>query len=137
MTNSNATELDKIFGKYETGIWKLGRTLDDPKSGMSCGEYDAERMKLIEECAQAVAVTLGAEKPCYATDYTHEHCKYSVNRGWTEDATLGAGECEWIYPQGALGWLGRFKCSACGHAFSDCDESEWNYCPNCGKAVKR
>ena len=33
-----------------------------------------------------VAATLGSDtKLCYATDYTHGHCKYSVNRGWTED----------------------------------------------------
>lgn len=33
--------------------------------------------------------------PCYATDYTHEHCKYSVNRGWVENVahgTLTAGQ---------------------------------------------
>ena len=35
---------------------------------------------------QAIIATLGSDaKPCYATDYTHGHCKYSVNRGWTED----------------------------------------------------
>ena len=59
MTDSNATELDKIFEEYETGLWRLGRTLDNPKSDMSCGEYDAERMKLIDECVQAVTATLG------------------------------------------------------------------------------
>lgn len=32
------------------------------------------------------AATLGSDaKLCYATDYTHGRCKYSVNRGWTED----------------------------------------------------
>ena len=35
---------------------------------------------------QAIATTLKNDvKPCYATDYTHEHCKYSVNRDWTEN----------------------------------------------------
>lgn len=27
-------------------------------------------------------------RPCYATEHTHETCKYSINRGWTENITI-------------------------------------------------
>lgn len=34
--------------------------------------------------------------PCYATDYTHEHCKYSVNRGWVENVAHGTLTAEQV-----------------------------------------
>lgn len=40
---------------------------------------------------------LGSDtKPCYATDYTHEHCKYSVNRGWVENVAHGTLTAEQV-----------------------------------------
>ena len=46
----------------------------------------AEGLRKLDAIEQAVAATLRSNtKPCYATDYTHDHCKYSVNRGWVED----------------------------------------------------
>ena len=36
---------------------------------------------------QAIAATLGSDtKPCYAADENYRRCKYSVNRGWCDDA---------------------------------------------------
>lgn len=98
---------------------------------------------------QAVAATLGHGKQCFATNYTHEHCKYSVNKKWMEDTrfyipTLGRGECEWDfieeikhefqYPD----WI--IKCSACGYTLQLPNGEYPNYCAQCGarnKAVKR
>ena len=98
------------------------------------------------EPKQAIAATLGDDgKPCYATDYTHARCKYSVNRGWTEDtkfyvptAKLGRGTCKNKAPE----YL-DFLCSECGfvHYLDDVnctgDGNEWEYCPKCGLEVKR
>ena len=108
---------------------------------------------------QAIAATLGSDaKPCYATDYTHARCKYSVNRGWTEDtkfyvptATLGRGTCEWQGSTGQ-GWCqGAYDESieeydgftvtrhyfSCGHGALMADGEKPNYCPHCGCEVKR
>ena len=53
-------------------------------------------------------------------------------------ATLGNGECENVAPD----YL-DFLCSKCGFVHYHSDENDtgdgndWNYCPRCGKAVKR
>lgn len=52
-----------------------------------CGEY----LGTAEEFA-----AMAGEKRCFATDYTHERCKYSVDRGWVEDVELGSGTCKRI-----------------------------------------
>ena len=57
-------------------------------------------------------------------------------------ATLGGGECEWeLEHSGTL--YDKWRCSECKFLFVEprCDQGYTdlvpNYCPNCGKAVKR
>lgn len=57
-------------------------------------------------------------------------------------ATLGSGECEWLLEHsGTL--YDKWRCSKCGylHVESRTDggatDLDPNFCPNCGKAVKR
>lgn len=60
-------------------------------------------------------------------------------------ATLGTGECAMIpsfTEPGTLNYCQEFCCSACGEymvlqQFPECVGDTPNYCPNCGKAVKR
>ena len=87
---TNATdELHKLLDKY--GIeylthywhtfWRVGSKLYDAVSNVD-GTFTVDNLTP----EQAIAATLRSDaKPCYATDYTHGHCKYSGNRGWTED----------------------------------------------------
>lgn len=57
-------------------------------------------------------------------------------------ATFGSGKCEWMLEHsGPL--YDKWRCSSCGFQFVEprCAQGymdlEPNYCPNCGKAVKR
>ena len=59
-----------------------------------------------------------------------------------EDAALGGGECEWeLEHSGTL--YDKWRCSECKFLFVEprCDHGYTdlvpNFCPNCGKAVKR
>lgn len=57
-------------------------------------------------------------------------------------ATLGSGECEWMLKHSGP-FYDKWRCSSCGFQFVEprCAQGymdlEPNYCPNCGKAVKR
>lgn len=88
---------------------------------------------------QAIAATLGSDaKPCYATDLTHDSCKYSVNRGWIENATLESGECELVETESysnAHEVIHVLECSACGET---CEHVNGAYprCPHCGAHAK-
>jgi len=105
---------DSFLGEY--------KTVFDSKYGMRCCMYQvgnslffSNNLPVTPE--QAVAVALGNDaKSCYATDYTHERCKYSVNRGWTEDTkfyipilkhdTLGSGR---VNEDSIDKWLREFQ----------------------------
>ena len=58
-------------------------------------------------------------------------------------ATLGRGTCEWVLEHsGTL--YDKWRCSNCGYLFVESrvdqgikDDFDPNYCPNCGRAVKR
>ena len=88
-----------------------------------CGEY----LGTAEEFA-----AMAGEKRCFATDYTHERCKYSVDRGWVEDAELGSGTCKASKPNCSDFFN---LCSECGEQWSQVSAPK--FCPNCGKAVER
>lgn len=43
--------------------------------------------RIADKLEQAIAATLKSNaKPCYATDENYKRCKYSVNRGWCDNA---------------------------------------------------
>lgn len=122
-------------------------------------------VKMADELEQAIAATLGSDaKPCYATDYTHEHCKYSVNRGWVENiahGTLTADDVRDLIERHSAWVIGNNRCFHNGayeeiadelnaHVGRTCkleplsaldvtlnmlDQTEWGACSECGCAV--
>ena len=72
------------------------------------------------------------------SDWTWHDVSVKMADDIEQAATLGAVECE------NLGYPMDFTCSECGCEVSGGDElghnsnmGEFNFCPNCGKAVKR
>lgn len=108
----------------------------------------------LDELEQAIAATLGSGtltaeqvrdavlenfEEAHETRYDHwKPSKFDWQAIADElNATLGSGECE-IYRVGNTQDVR--KCSACGklmHFNHPLDRDCLNYCPNCGKAVKR
>ena len=72
-------------------------------------------------------------KECFATGLTYRRCKYSVNRGWRDS------QCRNIAPKNYIDFL----CSECHfvHYHNDeidgGDDNDWEFCPKCGRSVKR
>ena len=84
--------------------------------------------------AQVIDATLGRGEcqECHATEQNYNRCKYSVNRGWRDS------QCRNIAPSYI-----DFLCSECHfvHYHSDENDSgdgnDWEFCPKCGRSVKR
>ena len=90
---------------------------------------------------QAIAATLGnrtltAEQVREAVEeHTHDFGNDWQAMADELNATLGSGECE-ITDNGTWGY--PYVCSACDASFdADVNNGDFNYCPNCGRAVKR
>lgn len=93
-------EQQRLFGESVTPEQAIAATLggekpyytdrDDNGNHITCAQC-GEYLGTAEEFA-----AMAGEKRCFATDYTHERCKYSVDRGWVEDVELGSGTCKRI-----------------------------------------
>ena len=59
MTDNRTTELREKLNKLIIELDRLDITLDSPSSGMTLGEYEQEREKLLDGFTQAIAATLG------------------------------------------------------------------------------
>ena len=95
---------------------------------------------------QAIAATLGNDRESELLAALNKAAgnwaKADARARELESATLGGGECEWVLEHsGAL--YTKSSCSECGFVFVEpllCREYlalEPNFCPCCGKAVKR
>ena len=60
MTDNRTTELREKLNKLIIELDRLDITLDSPSSGMTLGEYEQEREKLLDGFMQAIAATLGS-----------------------------------------------------------------------------
>ena len=128
MNDSNATEL--LPCPFCGGEAKLIRADHPSYTQHSEGWY------VICGCGASLGYHgVGGEFETYG-DFPHELCAVKAWNTRTEQtiaATLGAGECEnqWANIEGA-----GFCCSECNFTVNFV-QKEFNFCPNCGKAVKR
>ena len=61
-TDNRTTELREMLDDLIIELDRLDITLDSPSSGMTIGEYEQEREKLLDGFMQAIAATLGRPK---------------------------------------------------------------------------
>ena len=144
MTDSKtATEL---IIKLVFDLRRLEYEADKTGSDMTLGEYERKEAELIGECVQAVAATLGEQRDP-TEDWLLSVCNQATQdsvaelESKLEAATQGSGECEveeteWL-SYGGEGCDTYRHTLSCGHVSETFDEEPPNYCPNCGKAVKR
>ena len=104
------------------------------------------KMTMIVTPEQAVAATLGEQRDptkdwllSVCNQATHDYVAELESK--LEAATQGSGECEveeteWL-SYGGEGCDTYRHTLSCGHVSETFDEEPPNYCPNCGKAVKR
>ena len=149
MTDSNATELFRSMldergvkwvsppGKNDT-TWVYDGWWHPVKVTPWAGESTLRVTLFDLTPEQAVAATLGAN-----ASLTPEKGVTSGAVGADDwNAALGSGTCEWVLEHsGTL--FDKWRCSKCNFLFVEprCVQGytdlDPNYCPNCGKAVKR
>ena len=152
MTDSKtATELVKKLVFFD--LRKLEYEADKPGSDMTIGEYERKEAELIGECVQAIAATLVSstltaeqvEDVVYRNVKFYEGGDVDVQSIAHElNAMLESGECEFVIEDNMNETEGMgdvwFRCTSCDTCF-DYYADDWlmkmNYCPHCGKAVKR
>ena len=155
MTDSNATELHKLCEILdEHGIeWTKGdvsyQVVWTNPNGQHCSAmwWKPTLTVLISGCTpeQAVAATLGAvDNPpldkllrCLENDYD------GLRKVWLTESTeaLERGECEMELTDTSYHGFDVYRCSSCGTEVAELTymgkSDKPNFCPNCGKAVKR
>lgn len=82
--DNRTTELREKLNKLVIELDRLDITLDSPSSGMTLGEYEQEREKLLDGFTQAISATLGSERTCCDTGENEWHfvcsaCGYEQN----------------------------------------------------------
>lgn len=162
------SELGAAFEKAE-GLRKLGAIESAIAATLGGGKLTAEQVReatyahsIHADCAdadfQAIAdelnVTLGSDaKPCYAADANYERCKYSVNRGWCDDApflvwddtghlfiTMG-GLKTWDVTDDARKWFATLGAGTCRMIYDEEASGDEYYpteeyrCSECSKHV--
>ena len=107
MTSAIDNRTTELLKDYAFALRRLEYDVDKPGSNMTLGEYEAEEKRVTDEYAQALAATLGSETCEVVGSYYYDD-----------------------YDQY------EFEFS-CGHSVNMYDKEPPNYCPSCGKAVKR
>lgn len=114
MTDNRTTELREKLDNLIIELGRLDITLDSPASDMTIGEYEQEREKLLDGFIQAIAATLGSGT-CEVESFDD-----GVDEGMD-------GE---LFSYAPPTWY-----LSCGHTAQGTEMP--NFCPVCGKAVKR
>lgn len=105
--SDETTELSEKLNKLIIELDRLDNTLDSPSSGMTIGEYEQEREKLLDGFTQAIAAwNARAERTC---ECVSEYAKSPFD-GKT---------------------IVLHRCSACHELM----RPHMHYCPNCGCKV--
>ena len=127
---------------YEPGPIEHHIECTNPKCYAVTHGWSTEVEAIAAWNTRAAHGTLTAEQVSKAV-YAHSIHADCADADWQAiadelNAALGGGECENVAPD----YL-DFLCSKCGFVHYHSDENDagdgndWNYCPNCGKAVKR